>query len=460
VQRVEFEERMETWTLDFVEAADREAILVRAQTREFSAGAVVIARGSKNESLHFVQEGFVRVQRDIGGDWLAVARMGPGEFFGEMSLLENAPASATIVADGRVRLASIHLQDLTALADLRPGFRERLYRSLARVLSQRLRALGGFVATLDRTSEQRHQALFERLQPPDPDTHQVLRARSEDLANALAEGSFRVALGEDPREVYPPIFDSAQRLLQEHGASAARVLHTELYATWMRSPTIAGSLLSVGGNPRANPTLRRVLFNRTGGDGEVGQMLEEWVLARPTLAGLRWATDSLAARIEGGSFMLLGAVQGPTTRAVLEKCTSLVALDADEQALEAIHQALAGRPGVYGQIDLLDLVRGRGRLAMEPVDTVVGLGVLDSVPEEDLSAVLTTCRDLMRAGGTTWLSGTAPGEVDEALFRHLLHWPCHRRSVRHLEEAAREVGLTARIESQGAHLMVELRGAS
>lgn len=447
---------MQTWSLDFLDNDDREAILQRATLREVQGGTVIIARDSDNDSLHLILEGFVRVQRDVGGSWMAVARMGPGEFFGEMSLLEAEPASATIVADGRVRLASIERGHLVKLADSREGFRERLFRSLAVVLSQRLRALGGFVASLDRTAEQRHHALFERLQPPDPGTHEALRGRVEDLKGQLAEAEFMCALGESPGVVYGAVFAEMERVITEFGGSGARVLHNDLYATWMRSPTIAGSLLAVGGSPCANPTMRRVLFHRPAGDGQVGELLDAWLLDRPSLEGLRWAVDRLTEEVRGGSMMLVGAVQGAVTRAALRCASSLVVLDDDEQALAAVHEHVAGRPAVFGKVDFLDLVRGRGRLAMEPVDVVLGIGILDQVPDEDFQGVLAICRRWMRPGGVTWLSGTPPGVSDEALFRHLLHWPCHRRTQAQLSEAAAAAGLEARFETHPAHLLLAL----
>src|SRR5262245_29464735 len=75
-----------------------------ADVREAPAGEVLARTGEAGHHFFFIIDGTARVE-------LAPEthhRVGPGEFFGEMSLLDGGPRSATVVADTPVRLLVIH----------------------------------------------------------------------------------------------------------------------------------------------------------------------------------------------------------------------------------------------------------------------------------------------------------------------------------------------------------------
>ncbi len=83
--------------------AERRDGLVRLFTpRIYGADETVIAEGDESEGLHVVLSGEVRVcQQDADGEPLTLAELGPGEVFGEISLLQRAPATATVTAIGK-----------------------------------------------------------------------------------------------------------------------------------------------------------------------------------------------------------------------------------------------------------------------------------------------------------------------------------------------------------------------
>ncbi len=76
--------------LDFLASRIDEVQLKPRQT--------VIKEGQPTESFFILKSGNVQVTR--GGK--PVARLGPGEFFGEIGMLDRGPASATVVTDGPV----------------------------------------------------------------------------------------------------------------------------------------------------------------------------------------------------------------------------------------------------------------------------------------------------------------------------------------------------------------------
>jgi CRP-like cAMP-binding protein len=67
--------------------------------------------------------------------------VGPGEICGEISFLDELPATANVVAKDAVDAYYLDRATLLALFELFPHLGSRFYQSLARILSRRLREL-------------------------------------------------------------------------------------------------------------------------------------------------------------------------------------------------------------------------------------------------------------------------------------------------------------------------------
>jgi CRP-like cAMP-binding protein len=133
----------------FLSEADHQALFPRAQRRRYPAGAVVLEEGSQRRSLYMVRHGFVCVQRNYNGRRITLAQLGPGSFFGEMAFLEQAGASASIVAVQSVEIDEIAEEHVHALLASVPGFAARFYQSLATELAHHLRALSQRLSLLN-----------------------------------------------------------------------------------------------------------------------------------------------------------------------------------------------------------------------------------------------------------------------------------------------------------------------
>jgi CRP/FNR family transcriptional regulator, cyclic AMP receptor protein len=77
---------------------DLEFLASRIDEVQLKPGQTVIREGQPTESFFILTSGNVQVTRGAK----PVARLGPGEFFGEIGMLDRGPASATVVADGPV----------------------------------------------------------------------------------------------------------------------------------------------------------------------------------------------------------------------------------------------------------------------------------------------------------------------------------------------------------------------
>ena len=62
------------------------------------AGKFVITKGAPAQALFIVLEGAVRIYDEVGDDEIEIARIGPGEYFGEISLLMETTHTKNVQA--------------------------------------------------------------------------------------------------------------------------------------------------------------------------------------------------------------------------------------------------------------------------------------------------------------------------------------------------------------------------
>jgi CRP/FNR family transcriptional regulator len=114
-------------------------------TRDVERGHVVFGEGDAGDRLFVVLDGKVKISRTASdGRENLLTVLGPGEMFGELSLFDPGPRTATATAVTRSRLASLDHVDLRPLLLERPEVSVHLLRALA----QRLRRTNEAMADL------------------------------------------------------------------------------------------------------------------------------------------------------------------------------------------------------------------------------------------------------------------------------------------------------------------------
>ncbi|MDQ3784727.1 MAG: cyclic nucleotide-binding domain-containing protein [Actinomycetota bacterium] len=92
---------------------DLKALVGRATEVEHSAGHKIVTEGRGGVGFHLILEGHAQVLvHEQNHGWL-----GPGDYFGEMSLIDGQPRSATVRADTPVRTLSLTSWDFQPLLD-------------------------------------------------------------------------------------------------------------------------------------------------------------------------------------------------------------------------------------------------------------------------------------------------------------------------------------------------------
>jgi CRP/FNR family cyclic AMP-dependent transcriptional regulator len=116
-----------------------------ASRRRFPKDTVVFFENEEGDSFFMILEGRIKVTI-LGDDGREVilSMLGPGDFFGEMALLDNEPRSATAIAVEETELLSLHRTDFqTVLTDNRS-----ITTALIKVLTARLRRANQQISTL------------------------------------------------------------------------------------------------------------------------------------------------------------------------------------------------------------------------------------------------------------------------------------------------------------------------
>jgi CRP-like cAMP-binding protein len=127
----------------------------------FEPGQNVCKQGDSGRALFLVRAGEVLVYRDgDDGRRIKMVRMGVGEFFGEMTLIDVQKRSATVVVEKPALLFSLGNRDLyTLYQEDVPGY-VMILQNLARELSRRLRVTNQRLQSLAEESDDDERTLI------------------------------------------------------------------------------------------------------------------------------------------------------------------------------------------------------------------------------------------------------------------------------------------------------------
>ena len=101
-----------------------------AQESFFQPGQIIVTQGTPGQAFYMILAGRVEILRD----GVSLGAFGPGDFFGEMSLLDSAPRSATIRALDHVSCLMLSSWDFKALLERHPSIAIKLLEVLTRRL--------------------------------------------------------------------------------------------------------------------------------------------------------------------------------------------------------------------------------------------------------------------------------------------------------------------------------------
>ena len=117
--------------------------------RQFEAGATIVAEGQPGHSMYVVRSGTLLVSKSgESGEAITLTRLGPGDFFGEMTLIEIQHRSATLTAEGPVALYELTARNLYGFYKADIHAYVMVLQNINRELCRRLRRADGRLAEL------------------------------------------------------------------------------------------------------------------------------------------------------------------------------------------------------------------------------------------------------------------------------------------------------------------------
>ncbi|MGI8557304.1 MAG: cyclic nucleotide-binding domain-containing protein [Solirubrobacteraceae bacterium] len=105
---------------------ERNAVATWANEASISEGSIIVNEGEYSYTFFAILEGSADVIRHGEN----IAALGPGDFFGEVGLLEKEKRNATVKATGPMRLVTLTSWDLRRLEKEAPGAMEQIHRVL------------------------------------------------------------------------------------------------------------------------------------------------------------------------------------------------------------------------------------------------------------------------------------------------------------------------------------------
>ena len=121
------------------EAAERSRIAERFSRVAFKPDSVIVAEHERETGLYVLLSGKVKVTKQLDGRQVPLAVLQAREVFGEMSLIDGRPSSATIAAVGPAEVLHLSPEGFRSLLANDPRIAAIFWQGMAKLLSERVR---------------------------------------------------------------------------------------------------------------------------------------------------------------------------------------------------------------------------------------------------------------------------------------------------------------------------------
>jgi CRP/FNR family cyclic AMP-dependent transcriptional regulator len=119
---------------------DLTAVAERLRQRELRGRQILFREGDRGEEMFIVRRGTILISKAVTGKVEQVlVRVEPSDFFGEMTLFDGSPRSATAQAETDVELLVLGRDSLQALTETNPSAAAAFFYAMVKVFMERLR---------------------------------------------------------------------------------------------------------------------------------------------------------------------------------------------------------------------------------------------------------------------------------------------------------------------------------
>lgn len=446
--------------LDSFDADQRALFFSASAPILLDKGTYLMRRGEPGGDLFLVEEGQLEIVDSRATPESILAVIGPGNIVGEGSFLDDSPRSADARSPSGARIRAWAKEDLRALLQREPRLAACFYRSLATVTTDRLRNQNQSTLASMAAREGTHRAGAERLRT---EVLSFATAAKEHLLEAEALSRQE----SDPRAGRAAVIRAMNKVEQwveahfaahpdpDEAEQSAHLIKRELHPYLIRASLAERCVRRTQGVAGVTEVLAHVLVNTASGDGQLGEVLDRWLLDRPTFQALRSLRElivPLVARAlpahRNRRVALLNAGTGSLVAnlnpTLADAPTVLSVVDQSRDALAFLDAGGSDRPASVIletiQANLVEVALGRTRKQIPPQDCIIVHGLIEYLPDRLALGLLTQCRLRMNRDASLIVSALAPSP-DRALLDRLLDWPTVRRTPDRLERLIERAGL-------------------
>lgn len=112
--------------------------------RQYAPGELILTENDPGESAYYIESGKVAVSKNVAGGQVHIAHLGPGDIFGEMSMVDDSPRSASVRALEPTTAREFHRDDLYAAIRENPA----IFATFMKSIFNRLREANRLIATI------------------------------------------------------------------------------------------------------------------------------------------------------------------------------------------------------------------------------------------------------------------------------------------------------------------------
>jgi cAMP-binding proteins - catabolite gene activator and regulatory subunit of cAMP-dependent protein kinases len=122
----------------FADLSPEDLKLVAEMAREewYPQNSVIFHQGDEGNMMFVIVEGRLHVVRSVNGTEQVLAQRGPGDFLGEMAIIESAQRSASLITQSDVRVLAIDGEVFKSILRERPDVAFAVLRSISRRLRE------------------------------------------------------------------------------------------------------------------------------------------------------------------------------------------------------------------------------------------------------------------------------------------------------------------------------------
>lgn len=471
--------------LDYFDDDQRTRFLAASSTRSLERGEYLLRRGEPGGDVYLLEEGALEVVDSRATPVVILAVLEAGTVVGEMAFIDGSPRSADVRAPGNGQPPTVRRwgrDDLQSKLKQEPGLAAAFYESIARMAAARMRNLtttavsgaigqgtSGSSAGLTRVKTDAQQiALNTREALREVET--ALRSDPDDLKALRTLTTTLDELEGEVDELFEGITEPA------HAEEGAEILCRDLHPYLVRSALAERCIRRPGGTIATTGILSHVLVNSASGDGHLGELLDRWLLDRPSLAALRSIRGAINTHLGdwlGGHepprrLLQLNAGTGSLVAdagpLLAERPTAYTVVDPSREALAFVEASARFAPkGVEVRTEVEDLARlamGTPLSRLPRQHLVLASGLVEYMPDRVALSLMLNIRQLLAPGGRVIITALQPSR-DHALLDRLLTWPTIRRPLESISDLLIRTGFDALQESpvEGPGLLFVARRA-